>query len=103
MRAVNVINCELILLYHYIGTQILQRQQKNGWGAKVIDQLSQDLKSAFPDMKGFSPRNLKYMRLFADTYPDPKFVQEVLAQLTWYHNITLLDKVKNPDIRQFYI
>ena len=47
----------------------------------------------FPEMKGFSPRNLKYMRRFAEAYPDEPIVQEVLAQITWYHNITILDKV----------
>jgi predicted nuclease of restriction endonuclease-like (RecB) superfamily len=78
-------------------------QKEKGWGSKVIDQLSQDLKSAFPDMKGFSTRNLKYMRQFADEYPDIEFVQEVLAQITWYHNLTLLDKIDDYEIRNFYI
>ncbi|HSX20171.1 MAG TPA: PDDEXK nuclease domain-containing protein [Gammaproteobacteria bacterium] len=97
------VNKELILLYHYIGTEILKSQNKHGWGAKIIDQLSQDLKAAFPDSKGFSPRNLKYMRKFAEEYPDFEFVQEALAQLTWYHNVVLLNKVADKTIRLFYV
>jgi predicted nuclease of restriction endonuclease-like (RecB) superfamily len=72
-------------------------------GAKVIDQLSHDLRAEFAEMKGFSTRNLKYMRKFAEEYPDLVFVQEVLAQLTWYHTITLLDKVAAKEDRLFYI
>ena len=102
-KAALSVNKELILLYHHIGMQILEAQSRKGWGAKVIDQLSKDLVSEFPEMKGFSVRNLKYMRKFAEEYPDPQFVQEVLAQLTWYHNVTLLDKISNKQIRLFYV
>lgn len=103
LRAARAVNTELITLYHYIGTEILDRQKRYGWGSKVIDNLSQDLHSAFPEMKGFSSRNLKYMRRFAEEYQDFQFVQEVLAQLTWYHNVTLLDKISNKRTRLFYI
>ena len=96
-------NRELVLLYWEIGRMILERQRKEGWGSKVIDRLAQDLRREFPDLKGFSARNLKYMRAFAEAYPDKKFVQEVLAQITWYHNITLLEKVKDPKERIWYI
>lgn len=102
-KAVLAVNSKLVLLYHYIGTEILKRQKEHGWGAKVIDQLSKDLRSAFPEMKGFSTRNLKYMRQFAEEYSDIEFVQELLAQLTWYHNVTLLEKIKSHEIRLFYI
>ena len=54
-------------------------------------------------MKGFSPRNLKYMRLFAEEYPEKEFVQEVLAQITWYHNLALLEKLKDHSERRWYI
>ncbi len=101
-KAVLSVNKELILLYHHIGTKILQAQSKQGWGSKVIEQLSKDLRAAFPDMKGFSSRNLKYMRKFSKEYPDIQFVQEVLAQLTWYHNVTLLEKTEEQNIRLFY-
>ncbi|WP_369408579.1 DUF1016 N-terminal domain-containing protein, partial [Wolbachia endosymbiont of Atemnus politus] len=73
-KAALAVNSKLILLYHYIGTEILKRQEEHGWGAKVIDQLSKDLRDTFPDMKGFSTRNLKYMRKFAEEYPDVEFV-----------------------------
>ena len=93
----------LVLLYWQIGNSILIKQEKEGWGSKIIEQLAKDLKSEFPLMKGFSVRNLKYMRSFAENYRDLEFVQVVLAQITWYHNITLLDKVKDSTERNFYI
>ncbi len=102
-KAVISANKEMIFLYWDIGDTILEEQQKLGWGAKVIDRLSKDLTNFFPNMKGLSPRNLKYMRQFAQLYPDYKIVQEVLAQLTWYHIITLMDKVKNEKERLWYV
>ena len=72
-----------MLLYWQIGCDILVRQQQLGWGAQVIDRLAVDLRKGFPDMNGFSPRNLKYMRAFAEAWPDEQFVQEPLAQITW--------------------
>jgi predicted nuclease of restriction endonuclease-like (RecB) superfamily len=101
-RATLAVNRELVLLYWQIGRDILARQAQQGWGTKVIDRLAQDLRGAFPDMKGFSPRNLKYMRAFADAWPDAEFVQEVLAQLPWYHQIALLDKLSAPEARRWY-
>jgi len=102
-KAVCSLNKELTLLYWDIGNKILTRQNLEGWGSKVIDRLSNDLIKSFPGMKGFSTRNLKYMRKFAEEYPDLKFVQEALAQLTWYHNITLIDKVADKKSRYWYI
>lgn len=136
-KAAFVANKHLLDLYWDIGTMILQQQKRAGWGAKVIDRLAADLKAEFPDMKGLSGRNIKYMRAFAEAYPDfntgekpnpepqivdkqarkfvqeqpaqinssltPSLVQAALAQLPWYHHITLLDKVKQPEIRNFYI
>jgi predicted nuclease of restriction endonuclease-like (RecB) superfamily len=102
-KAAIAANKELLLLYHHIGAEILKSQEEYGWGAKIVDRLSHDLHTEFPEMKGFSPRNLKYMRKFAKAYPDLPFVQEVLAQLTWYHMITLLDKVKDNQHRLFYV
>lgn len=77
LRASVVVNRELVLLYWQIGRDILVRQEREHWGAKVIDRLAADLKKAFPAMKGFSPRNLKYMRAFAEAWPDEEFVQSV--------------------------
>ena len=92
-RATLAVNRELVLLYWQIGCDILTKQHEQGWGAKVIERLAHDLHSAFPDMKGFSPRNLKYMRAFAQAWPEAEFVQAVLAQLPWYHQLALLDKL----------
>ena len=103
IRAVSSVNRELVLLYWRIGREILQRQKQRGWGAKVIERLANDLRKEFPEMKGFSPRNLKYMRAFAENWQDEQFVQEVLAQITWYHNIAILDKLKNVEEREWYI
>jgi len=103
VRAAVAVNRELLLLYWQIGRDILRRQQEQGWGAKVIDRLAADLHAAFPDVRGFSTRNLKYMRSLAEAFPDEAFVQEALAQITWYHAITLLDKVADPDTRVWYV
>ena len=96
-RAALAVNRELVGLYWSIGSEILARQASQGWGAKVIDRLAHDLRTAFPEMKGFSPRNLKYMRAFADAWPDAEFVQEVLAQLPWGHNLVFLSKLKQSE------
>ena len=102
LRASVSVNRELVLLYWRIGRDILVRQERERWGAKVIDRLAADLKKAFPEMKGFSPRNLKYMRAFAEAWPDEEFVQAVLAQITWYHNLTLLEKLAAEQDRVWY-
>lgn len=97
VRAAAAVNQELVLLYWGIGKEILARQQEEGWGTKVIDQLAFDLRRSFPEMKGLSPRNLKYMRAFAEALPDEQFVQQPIAQLPWGHNVRLLDLVKDWD------
>ncbi len=101
-RATLAVNRELVLLYWQIGQEILVRQAEQGWGAKVIERLAHDLRSAFPDMQGFSPRNLKYMRAFAEAWPDAEFVQQAAAQLPWGHNLVLLDKLPGPETRRWY-
>ena len=125
------VNADLLSLYWSIGSDILEKQQKLGWGAQVIEKLSQDLSRAFPEDRGYSVRNLKYMRAFAEAYPDfpfvqvplaqlqeypiwhvplarfhgdnNEFVQVPLAQITWYHHISLLSKVKDNTKRALYI
>lgn len=101
-RAVLAANAEQIRLYHEIGREILERQEQQGWGARVIDRLSADLREAFPDMKGFSSRNLKYMCYFARTCPDLQIGQQSAAQLPWFHIITLITKVADPAVREWY-
>ncbi len=103
VRAALSVNRELVLLYWHIGREILQRQAQEDWGAKVIDRLAQDLTQEFPEMKGFSPRNLKYMRAFAEAWPDEQIVQQLVAQIPWGHNVRLLDYVKDPAERLWYV
>lgn len=101
-RASLAVNKELVLLYWEIGRDILDRQQREGWGTKVIERLAQDLRREFPEMKGLSSRNMKYMRTFAEAWPEKEFVQQVVAQLPWGHNVRLLDRVKEPQERKWY-
>jgi predicted nuclease of restriction endonuclease-like (RecB) superfamily len=101
-RAAAAANRELVLLYWHIGREILERQRLRGWGAKVVDRLAGDLKLEFPGMKGLSRSNLLYMRAFAQAWPDPEFVQAVLGQLSWYHQIALLEKLKSQEERAWY-
>jgi len=98
-RAGLSVNRELILLYWNIGRDILARQESEGWGAKVIDRLAQDLRRSFPEMTGLSARNLKDTRAFAEAWPDREIVQQLAAQLPWGHNMLLLDAVKAPEER----
>lgn len=102
LKTVLAANAELVMMYWDIGKLILNKQDEEGWGAKVIDRMSHDLKEEFPDMSGFSARNLKYMRKFAGTWPEKAIVQGPLAQISWYHNLTLLEKLKNSDERLWY-
>ncbi len=95
-------NSSTICLYWNIGKAILQKQEEEGWGAKVIDRMAKDLKDAFPDMSGFSPRNIKYMRKFAECWPDFEIVQQVVAQIPWRTNMKLMDKLNTPEERLWY-
>jgi predicted nuclease of restriction endonuclease-like (RecB) superfamily len=102
VRAALAVNRELVVLYWQIGREILTRQQQQGWGTKVIDKLAKDLQREFPAMKGFSSRNLKYMRAFAEAYPEEAIVQQAAAQIPWFHNCVLLEKVKDSQERVWY-
>lgn len=115
------VNYEMLMLYWETGNTILQEQKQEGWGKKVISRLAKDLKAAFPDMKGLSERNLVYMQTFAGAWPHfpvaqvplaqlhgskkekTIITQAPLAQITWYHHITLLDKIKDQQTRLFYL
>lgn len=103
LRLVLASNSVMVMLYWDIGRRILQKQAEQGYGTKVIDRLAADLREAFPEMKGLSPRNLKYMRAFAATWPDRELVQQSAAQVPWFHNCLLLDRVPDPATRQWYI
>jgi len=102
LRVVLAANSAMVLLYWDIGRMILDRQESAGWGAKVIDRLSADLREANPGMEGLSPRNLKYMRAFAAAWPERPIVQRVVAQLPWRQNIALLERLDDEKTRLWY-
>ncbi|HMI93047.1 MAG TPA: PDDEXK nuclease domain-containing protein, partial [Polyangiales bacterium] len=101
-RAALAVNQELVRLYHRIGAEILERQERQGWGARVIARLSSDLRAEFPDMKGLSGTNLKYMRVFAELCPGVRIGQQAADQLPWFHIVVLLTKVTEPSEREWY-
>lgn len=101
-KASLAVNSELIKLYWSIGKQISAKQNQSGWGAKVVEQLANDLSLAFPAMKGFSPRNLKFMRQFSDAWPDEEIGKQAVSLIPWGHNIALLQKIKTKSERLWY-
>lgn len=102
IRAMVKVNYELLLLYWDVGRSILERQRQHGWGSKIVERLSEDVRTEYPNLEGFSKRNLLYMRQFAEAYPDFSMVQAPLAQISWYHNITLLQKCPDESRRFWY-
>ncbi|MGH7041487.1 MAG: DUF1016 N-terminal domain-containing protein, partial [Acetobacteraceae bacterium] len=101
LRTALAVNSELVGLYWQIGRDIRERQAARGWGAKVVDRLAADLRAEFPDSRGFSAANLRYMRAFAAAWPDPAILQRVVGKLPWGQNIELL-AVKDPAARLWY-
>lgn len=101
-RAALAANTELIQLYWHIGHEIGVRQQGANWGDKVLNRLANDLRHDFPEMKGFSLANLKFMRAFAQAWPDGPIGQQAVSQLPWGHNVMLLTKLKDAMWRQRY-
>ena len=125
------VNAEMLALYWKIGSDIIKKQEEQGWGTQVVEQLSKDLTIRFPDDRGYSARNLWNMKRFAKAYPQypilqvplaefqrmpilqaslaelatngQDFVQVPLAQISWYHHISLIPKVKDVAERAFYI
>jgi len=102
-KAALSVNRELINMYFQIGNGILARQEKEGWGQSVVDLISTDLKKEFPEMKGFSSRNLLDMRAFAREYKNLPNLRQLVAEIPWGHNISIMQKVKPADEREFYI
>jgi predicted nuclease of restriction endonuclease-like (RecB) superfamily len=103
IRAVLAANPIVIEAYWQTGQIILARQQEAAWGARVIDRLAADLKEAFPDMNGLSPRNLLAMKVFAREFPDGPIAQQAVAQLPWGHVLQIMQRVKDPAARDYYI
>lgn len=102
IRAALSVNRELVLLYWHIGQTILERQEQQGWGTKVVAQLSRDLQAEFPEMKGFNLRNLQYMQQFASIWTQVQIVQQLVSQIPWGHNVILMQKLNDPAQRQWY-
>ena len=102
VRAARTANSELLKLYWSVGRDILDRQEHAGWGSRVIDRLAADLREEFPDQRGWSRRNLHYMRALAEAWPEQDFVQQAAAQLPWGHLMVLLDKLSTRQERDWY-
>jgi len=101
-RTQRAVNTELLRLYWRIGNAVLKQQQAHGWGARVIDRLADDLAAAFPEMRGLSRTNLKYMRQMASAWPESAFGPQPVGQLPWGHIRLLLDKLDDQDRRDWY-
>lgn len=102
-QAQRQVNAELIRLYWQIGKVLAERTDRAAWGGKVIERLSADLRFAFPDSRGFSARNLVYMRGFARGWPEfDSVAQQPAAQLPWGHLMVLIDKLPDSDQRDWY-
>ena len=101
-RAALSVNQAQIHLYLQIGQEILQRQTQQGWGSKVIDRLGKDLQDGFPETRGFSSSNLKYMRVFAENCPNGLIGQQAADQLPWFHIVLIMTKLSSPDLREWY-
>jgi predicted nuclease of restriction endonuclease-like (RecB) superfamily len=102
LKAAISVNRELILLYWQIGSSLLKKQEGSGWGSKIVEKLSKDLKESFPDIEGFSPRNIRFMIQFAREYQDNEIVKQLVSQIPWGHNIFLLQKLNTVDERIWY-
>ena len=102
IRAHLSVNKEMISLYWSIGNQILERQKEEGWGTKVIENISKDLRKEFPEMKGLSYQNISYMRQFAIEYNKTAILQQAVGEIPWGHNITIFSKIKENNQRLWY-
>lgn len=102
-KAILAANAHMLHLYWQIGHTVSQEARQHNWGAKIIEKLAHDLRSEFPDMKGFSFRNVKYMRQFAEFYTDREFGQQAVAQIPWGHHVVIMDKIKDTETAVFYM
>lgn len=102
-EGLRAVNRELVKLYWDIGKLIVERQRNEGWGQAVIEQLAKDLQSEFPGIQGFSGRNLWRMRGFFLQYATSEILPPLVAEISWTHNIVILERCKNDLEREFYI
>ncbi len=103
VQAVRAATRELIDLYWYIGQQIAEQQEREGWGKSVVEQLSRDLRSEYPTAQGFSSQNLWYMRQFYLAYQDHPNLQQLVGEIPWGQNLLIMAKVKDPEKREYYL
>ena len=103
VRAVQAVNRELIGLYREIGRMITERQEQLGWGKSVVERLSKDIQTSFPDIKGFSQRNLWNMKRFFEEYRDDEFLQQHVAEIPWGHNLLIINKITGAEARKYYL
>jgi predicted nuclease of restriction endonuclease-like (RecB) superfamily len=103
VQAALSVNRELVLLYWSIGRDLSRRFENEGWGTKINQRLAEDLQAAFPGVEGFSPRNLRYMRAFAEAWPEPAILQQLVAKLPWGHNLRVLDRIQDRPTREWYL
>lgn len=103
LRAAVVVNQELIGLYWEIGVAVFKRQKEEGWGAKTIQRLAEDLQNTFPEMKGLSLRNIQFMVQFANQYPNFEIVKQLVSQIPWGHNILIMQRIGSEQERIWYI
>lgn len=102
-HAIIAANSEMILLFWQIGRDIIERQARFDSESEFVNQLASDLQAAFPEMREFTPSNLMYMKVFAETWTDSKFVQQVVAQLPWGHIVCIIEEVSEHDVRNWYV
>ncbi|MDO8737222.1 MAG: DUF1016 N-terminal domain-containing protein [Thermoleophilia bacterium] len=102
-QAYRSVNRQLISLYWEIGCDIVDRQERLGWGKAVVEQLSRDLRREMPDSRGLSAKNLWYMRKFYLSYRDEPILQQLAGEIPWTSNMVILDKVSDPVEREYYL
>lgn len=103
IKAAHTVNRELIQLYFGLGKAIMEKQQLYGWGKSIVEKLSVDLINEFPGVAGFSPRNLWDMRRFYSEYKDLPKLRQLVAEIPWGQNLLILNRIKNPKAKEYYL
>lgn len=101
--ALRVVNTELVGLYWDIGKMIVERQDIEGWGKAVVEQLSADLRGEFPIVSGFSASNLWRMKAFFEAYTGLEKLAPLVREIGWSHNLAIMERCKDPLEREFYL